>query len=194
VIDDLEDFENIPPPPQSEFDRDAEFALASPGLDEEERDAIIRQARSLAASGLAREALGNWICREVARTVGARSGFRGVDAEGNEIDPPDIRAARREMRSEAGKKRQSKRNSALRLWQQRYWEMIDAGRSQAETWEACWAAIHGLHRKANNQFVAATAVAPEFQGLPVIYGRDGKSPPKNKKRFRARFASRPSVH
>jgi hypothetical protein len=189
LIDDLEDFDDGPPP-ASEFDRDAEYALASPGLWEEERAAIVSQARSLAASGLPREALGNWICREVARTVGARSGFRGVDAEGNEIDPPHIATARRQIKSEAGKKRQSKRNAVVRKWQQRYWGLVDSGRSQEETWEKCWAAIHGLHRKANGEFVAATAIAPEFEGLPLVYGRDGKSPPKNKKRFRAHFLAR----
>ena len=186
-----DDTDDTPLPPRELFDlRDAEYALASPGLWEEERAKIASEARRLLAEGQAREAVCNWVCREVAGTVGSRSGFIGVDAKGNVIDPPHVVAARRQIKSEAGKKRQSKRNAVLQQWVERYWQAVDGGWSQGEAWERCWAAIHGLHLKADNKPVAVKAIAPEFEALPLVYGRDGKSPPKNKKRFRAHFLAR----
>jgi hypothetical protein len=188
VSDDLEDFDAGSLSPGSEFDRDGEYALASPGLSSEERTRIAGEARSL-ATGLSREALGNWICREVARTVGARSGFCGVDANGNEIDRPEVIAARRQIKSAAGSKRQSKRNAVLRQWQQRYWELVDAGQPAEDVQSDCWIANKLLHRRANNQ---TTHVLPDFEDLPPIYGRDGRTLPRDKKRFLARFKKRPA--
>jgi hypothetical protein len=119
VSDDPEDFGDIPPAPDPEFDRDAECALAIPGLSDEAREKIISQARNLAASGLAREAVGNWICREVARVVGGPNGFDAYDEQGNIIDPPYVAAARKEITSRAGRKRQIARNGSVEAWRQR---------------------------------------------------------------------------
>jgi len=184
LIDDLEDFDDIPPPPPSEFDRDAECALASPGLSKEARTRIIGVARSLAASGLAREALSNWICREVARTVGGPIGFDAYDAQGNIIDPPYVADARKWITSAAGQKSQSKRNADLEEWRQRCKQMVTQGLSESDVFHRALAAIFAMRRKAAGETVTIPA---GFEGLPMLYGLDGKSPPKDKKRLRARL-------
>jgi hypothetical protein len=183
----VDDFDDIPRPPPPEFDRDAEFALASPGLSGEERARIISEARSLAASGLAREALGNWICREVARTVGGPIGFDAFDAQGNIIDPPYIADARRRITSAAGQKSQTKRNADLEEWRRRCEQLIAAGESKASVWHRCRAAINATHMKAAGR---PATIPVGFDSLPVLYGRDGKSPPANEKRLRARILGR----
>lgn len=182
MIDDLDDFDDIPPPPPPEFDRDAEYALASPGLFKEERAEILNRARGLLAGGLRREALCNWICREVARTVGGRSGFVGVDAEGNIIDPPHVADARKHITREAGRKSQTKRNSDIEPWRQRCKQMLARGLSESDVLHRALAAIHAYHNK--------LAIPPGFEDLPVIYGRDGKSPPTDKKRLRDQLFDR----
>src|SRR5579859_1907564 len=87
------DFDDPPPP---EFDRDAMYALAIPCLREGDRARIICEAREWGNKGLQRKELGDWICREVARTVGGAAGFDAFDEFGNPIAPPEIAAARRE--------------------------------------------------------------------------------------------------
>jgi hypothetical protein len=191
VTDDQKDFEDIPPPPLPEFDRDAEYALASPGLWKEERAGIIGEARSLLVGGLSREAVSNWICREVARTVGGRSGFVAVDADGEEIDSPQVVAARKELTSRAGRKSQTKRNADLEKWRQRCEQLIAAGDSKANVWHRCWAAINATHMKAAGK---PATIPAGFESLPALYGRDGKSPPANEKRLRARILGRRSAH
>jgi hypothetical protein len=72
VSDDPEDFDDIPLPPDPEFDRDAQYALAQEWLSHEQRDRITGEARNLAARGLTREATGfveRWPERSVARVV-----------------------------------------------------------------------------------------------------------------------------
>jgi hypothetical protein len=183
--------DDIPPPPPPEFDPDAEYALASPGLYPEERAEILREARALQAGGLTREALCNWICRKVARTAGGRSGFVGIDAEGNEIDPPHVAAAREQFeseqgkkRSEQGRKRQIKRNADLKLWRQRCRELTEAGESERAVWKRCSVAIDMIYRKAKG--LPVVSIPAEFNGLPVLYGRDG-SRPRDKRRLRKRL-------
>jgi hypothetical protein len=185
LIDDLEDFEDIPSPPPPEFDRDAEFALASPGLTSEERARIVGEARSLAASRIAREALGNWICREVARTVGGPSGFDAYDADGNVIDPPYIAAARKKITSRAGQKSQAKRNAVVELWSQRCKQMVAAGQSENQVFDLAWRAMNFMQLRASGKPVAA--IPAQFEDLPLFRGRDGSSLPKDKKRLRARL-------
>jgi hypothetical protein len=184
MSDDLEDFDDIPLPPDPEFDRDAEFALAIPGLSDEQRERIISQARNLAASGLAREVLGNWICREVARTVGGPVGFEAYDEHGNIIVDPHVAAVRKEITSWAGRKRQIARNANLEPWRQRCKELVAQGLSESDAFHRALAAIHAMRRKAAGE---AVAIPHGFHGLPTLYGRDGKSPPKDKKRLRARL-------
>jgi hypothetical protein len=181
VSDDPEDFDDIPLPPDPEFDRDAEFALMSPALSDEERARIIRQGRSLAASGLARGALGNWICREVARTVGGPLGFDAEDAQGNLIDPPYVAAARKEITSRAGRKRQVARNASVETWRRRCKEMVAQGHSESDVFHRALAAIHAMHKKPGGEAIAG------FDRLPMLYGRDGQSPPKDRKRLWARL-------
>jgi hypothetical protein len=182
LIDDLDDFDDIPPPPPPEFDRDAEYALASPGLFKEERLRITNEARSLAVRGVGREALGNWICREVARTVGGRSGFEAIDAEGNVIDPPHVADARKHITREAGRKSQTKRNSDIEPWRQRCKQMLAPGLSESDVLHRALAAIHAYHNE--------LPIPRGFEDLPVIYGRDGKSPPKDRKRLRDQIFGR----
>jgi hypothetical protein len=191
LIDDLDDFDDIPLPPPPEFDRDAEFALASPGLSREERAGIISEARSLAASGLAREALGNWICREVARTVGGPLGLDAYDAQGKIIDPSYVARAREWITSAAGRKSQSKRNADLEEWRQRCERLMAAGESKADVWHRCRAAINATHMKAMGK---PATIPVGFESLPVLYGRDGKSPPANEKRLRSRILGRRPAH
>jgi hypothetical protein len=182
LIDDLDDFDDIPPPPPPEFDRDAECALASPGLSKEARTRIIGEARSLAASGLAREALGNWICREVARTVSGPIGFDAYDAQGNIIDPPHVAAVRQEITSRAGRKSQTKRNADFEPWRQRCTQMVAAGLSESDVLHRALAAIIAYHRK--------LPIPPGFEGLPLIHGLDRTSPPKDKRRLRSQLFGR----
>ena len=191
MSDDPEDFDDIPLPPDSEFDRDAECALAQEWLSDEDRARIIGRARNLAASGLAREALGNWICREVARTLGGPVGFVAEDAQGNIIDPPHVVDARKRITSAAGQKSQSKRNADLEEWRQRCERLIAAGESEAAAWHRCRAAINATYMKAAGK---AATIPVGFEDLPVLYGRDGKAPPKNEKRLRARILGRRSEH
>jgi hypothetical protein len=184
MSDDLEDFDDIPPPPDPEFDRDAEFALAVPGLSDQERERIISEARNLAASGLAREALGNWICRTVARVVGGPNGFDAYDEQGNIIDSPYVIAARKEITSRAGRKSQTARNTNFEPWRQRCREMVTQGLSESDVFHRALAAIHAMSKKAAG---GAVTIPAGFDGLPMLCGRDGKSPPKDRKRLRARL-------
>lgn len=181
-----DDSDDIPEPPAAEFDRDAVYALAVPGLQKEERARIVSEARSLAASGLPREIVGNWICREVARTLGGPSGFVGHDANGNVIDPPYVAAARKYITREAGTKSQDKRNDDLDQWRRRCEQMIACGEPEDEVWANCWDAILDTHHEAMTG--KPDNYIPEgFRGLPVLYGKRGKSAPKDQKRLRPRI-------
>lgn len=179
----IDDFGDTPPPPPPEFDPVAIYALASPELWKDERAEIIREARNLRARGLTREELCAWICRKVAERTGPRRGFNAYDADGNIIDPPHIAAARKRIRSQAGRKRQDKRNADLKQWRQRCEQMIEAGQPEAEVQEKCWVAINAVYLRSIGQLVPIPA---GFEGLPIIYGLDGKSRP-TKKRLRARL-------
>ena len=182
MTDDVDDFDDIPPPPPPEFDRDAECALASPGLSKEDRAEILSRARSLLTGGLGREALCNWICREVARTVGDSNGFEAHDADGNVVELPHVAAVRKRITSAAGRKSQTKRNSDIEPWRQRCKQMLARGLSESDVLHRALAAIHAYHNK--------LSIPPGFEDLPVIYGRDGKSPPKDKKRLRDQLFDR----
>jgi hypothetical protein len=107
-----------PDAPGPEFDRDAHFALASPGLTDDQREEIRSRARAMQEGGTSREDVGTWVCREVARVVGGPSGFEGYDENGNPIDPPHIAEAReqitREIKAQAGAQRQRKRNADIK--------------------------------------------------------------------------------
>jgi hypothetical protein len=184
MSDDLEDFDDIPRPPDPEFDPVAGFALAIPGLSDEQRERIIGEARNLAASGLTREAVCNWICREVALVVGGPNGFDAYDEQGNIIDPPYVAAARKEITSRAGRKRQIARNGSVEAWRQRCRELTTRGISKKTVFKRALFAIQVMHQRAAGE----VAIFPEgFDGLPMLYGRDGKSPPKDTKRLWARL-------
>jgi hypothetical protein len=184
MSDDLEDFDDIPGPPDPEFDPVAGFALAVPGLSDEQRERIIGEARNLAASGLTREAVCTWICREVALVVGGPNGFDAVDEQGNIIVPPHVAKIRKEITSLAGRKSQIARNASFGPWRQRCKEMVTQGLSESDVFHRALAAIHAMRRKAAGE---AVTIPAGFDGLPMLYGRDGKSPPKDRKRLRARL-------
>ena len=165
----------------------SESILTAPNLHQglhhnEERVRIIGEARSLAASGLAGEAVGNWICREVARTVGGLIGFYARDANGNVIDPPYVAEARMWITSAAGRTSQIKRNTNLQQWRERCKQMVAAGLSESEVFHRALAAIQAYHRK--------LPIPLGFEGLQIIYGLDGRSPPKDKKRLRSQLFGR----
>jgi hypothetical protein len=170
-IEDEDPFPDDAPPPL-EFDQDGQYALASPGLTNEDREDIRQEARALAAAGLAREALGNWICRKVARTVGGRSGFDAIDGDGNAIDLPEVAAARSKIKREIGSHRQDKRNTDIATWRERCAVEVAKGGDRRDLEERC---IRAALRAAEGYSVELA-----FQGLPPIYGRDGRSVPNGR--------------
>jgi hypothetical protein len=159
--------DETPPPP--EFDRDAQYAFASPGLAAEERNAILLEARDLASQGLAREAVANWICCKVALTVGGRSGFDAVDAHGNVIDPPHVVAAIGQRNRDAGSRRQHKRNAAIAEWRARCESLVGAGGDRKDIAERCCTAAFATTKRALGQKLCVIELA--FEGLPPIFGR-----------------------
>jgi hypothetical protein len=187
---------NEPDPPEPEFDRDVQWALASPGLAKDEREDIRSRARALRESGTSREDVTNWICREVARVVGGRSGFEAYDEDGNQIDLPHVAEAReqitREIKAQAGAQRQRKRNADIKKWEDRCRELIAKGKSAEFVFDVCYDAIVATTRGAlgdKNPFRDCRVplrFLELFDGLPPILGRDKKSPP-GQRRLRERL-------
>jgi hypothetical protein len=184
---------NEPDAPEPEFDREAHWALASPGLANDEREEIRSRARVMQASGTSREDVTNWICREVARAVGGRSGFEAYDEDGNQIDLPHVAEAReriiREIKAQAGAKRQDKRNADLKEWKDRCHELIAKGKNAEFVLDICCDAIvatarHALGDKSpDDDSRVGQSFLKWFEGLPPIFGRNKKSPP-GKRRLR----------
>jgi hypothetical protein len=158
-------------PPTPEFDQDAYFALAIPGLSEDDRANITREARVLRERGQSREQVTNWICRKVVRTLNA---FWPIDASGRLIESPTVAEARKLIASKKGRQRQRKRNEDLKKWRDRCQELIDAGEDPKHVHAACFKAVYATteHALGNKK----VTVIKNFEGLPPIFG-NGKSPP-----------------
>jgi hypothetical protein len=190
TLSEFDDDDDDPPPdegpPLPEFDRDAYDALAIPGLTHDQRNRIIQEARGHNDAGMAREAVGNWICREVARTVGGPVGFYAHDAQGNVIDPPYVAKARTWIAARAGENRQTKRNDAIEQWRKRCRELRAKGRAWKEIMGKCETAVQIVARRACGENVE---IPSAFQELPPIFGRKGNSIPDGKRLRKKLFGS-----
>jgi hypothetical protein len=175
IVADEDDLGDVPAPPVPEFDRDAQYALSSPGLSKEDREEIRREARAL---GLSREAVGNWICRKVAQAVGGPHGFTGYDDHGNAIDPQYVVEARKYITSLAGSKSQKGRNVVIEAWRQRCQQLHDSGWSWKKVMGTCEDAVIKLAARESGG--AALPVPAPFKDLPPIFGKKKRSTPSAK--------------
>jgi hypothetical protein len=72
------------------------------------------------------------------------------------------------------------RNAAIAQWQHRCQELLAKGGEQTRVFQACYAAAIATVKRSNGD--KSVYISPDFEKLPPIYGRNGKSPP-SKKRF-----------
>jgi hypothetical protein len=179
------DFSDQPPP---EFDRDAERLLWSSDLREEDREAILREARRRLASGEPKEVVSDWLWRKVSRTAYGAWGFDAYDENFKVIvrDPTHVIGARKYIAAESGAKRQDKRNSDFDRLIERCQQLVDEGYAKEDIVRECYVFIGGIRKRRGG------ASYPVFQhrfgglGLPRISGRKAKSIP-DWRRFRQRL-------
>jgi hypothetical protein len=181
-----DDFYGADLPPREFVDLAAEDVLGISDLRPEDRERILKEARGRLARGETNKAVSDWLLRTVILTAFSPfgPGYGSTDESGNPIDPPYVVKARQYIARQSGAKRQDNRNSDFDKVIARCRQLAAEDYDPEDIAREAYIAIGGKRQRRSG--VSYASFQHRLQGLPRIFGRDGKSPP-GWRRFRERI-------